>query len=119
MTAFSGPTDALKVSYRLTDGRTDTQTDYSNPRYACAPRVNESYQARLGVVDVIEEGREGGRVSTHSRDQRLGGFLSVSLQLYYSEEWCILARNSLKGVQYHAIPLYFEPLYVLEHYTFS
>ena len=41
MTAFSGPTDALEVSYRLTDGRTDTQTDYSNPRCACAPRVNE------------------------------------------------------------------------------
>ena len=25
-----------------TDGRTDTQTDYSNPRCACAPRVNNS-----------------------------------------------------------------------------
>ena len=26
---------------RRTDGRTDTPTDYSNPRCACAPRVND------------------------------------------------------------------------------
>ena len=37
MTAFSRQTDALKLSYRLTDGRTRTDTDnYSNPAaHAC------------------------------------------------------------------------------------
>ena len=31
---------------RQTDGQTDRQTDYSSPRCACAPRVNEVQNPR-------------------------------------------------------------------------
>ena len=44
VTVFSGRTDAPGVRCDLTDRHTDTHThrpNYSNPRCACAPRVNE------------------------------------------------------------------------------
>ena len=42
VTAFSGRTDAPQVRCDLTDRQTDTQNNYSNPRCACAPRVNKA-----------------------------------------------------------------------------
>ena len=40
VTAFSGRTDAPEVRCDLTDTQTD-RPNYSNPRCACAPRVNK------------------------------------------------------------------------------
>ena len=45
VTAFSGRTDAPEVRCDLTDRHTHTHDNYSNPRCACAPRVNNLREA--------------------------------------------------------------------------
>ena len=52
VTSISGPTDAPEVRCGLTDGQTDThRPDYSNPRCACTPRVNNG-QKDIGYLHV-------------------------------------------------------------------
>ena len=55
MTAFSGQTDAPEVRCDLTDRQTD-RPNYSNPRCACAPRVNEVGLTEL-AKDIEKQGK--------------------------------------------------------------
>ena len=57
-TVFSGRTDAPEVRCDLTDRQTDRHTHttkYSNPRCACAPRVNDRNSRGGGVLVAVND----------------------------------------------------------------
>ena len=60
---------------RQTEGRTDTQTDYSNPRCACTPRVNEWVKG-LHTNFPVEERSPG-----------------VCMHVYYTRIICLLVED--------------------------